>query len=188
MQFAPDTIEALAFAVELVNTGSGASRSGSDELSTPAMLTDLLTVHGYAGRFDRDDRELAEVVETRSLIRDVWTHSRDDAVPVVNRMLRDASALPYLVRHDGWDWHLHATEPAAPLAERIRVEVALALVDIIRSAEWERLRVCEAHDCTGIFIDLSRNSSKRFCSVRCGNRVNMIEFRARAAEEHAAQP
>lgn len=187
MQFAPDTLEALAFAVELVNTRPGASRSGSDELRTPEMLTDLLTAHGYAGRFDRDDRELAEVVETRSLLRDVWTHHRDDAVPVVNRMLSDASALPYLVRHDGWDWHLHATEPSAPLAERIRVEVALALVDIIRSDEWARLRECEAQDCTGIFIDLSRNGSKRFCGVRCGNRIHMIEFRARAADGHAAQ-
>lgn len=187
MQFAPDTLEALAFAVELVNTSPGASRSGSDELGTPELLTDLLAAHGYAGRFDRDDRELADVVETRSLLRDVWTHSRDDAVPVVNRMLSDASALPYLVRHDGWDWHLHATDLSAPLAERIRVEVALALVDIIRSDEWERLRECEAHDCTGIFIDLSRNSSKRFCGVRCGNRVHMIEFRARAAEGLAAQ-
>lgn len=182
MQFAPDTLEALAFAVELVNTCPGASRSGVDELGSPERLTELLVAHGYAGRFDRDVQELAEVVETRSILRDVWVHSRDDAVPKVNYMLSDATALPYLVRHDGRDWHLHATEPTAPLAERIRVEVALALIDVIRSDEWGRLRVCEAHDCTGIFMDLSRNGSKRFCGIRCGNRVHMIEFRARAAE------
>lgn len=179
MQFAPDTVEALLFAVALVNTEPGASRSGEDELATPAMLTALLTAHDYAGRFDRDARELTEVTETRTLIKSVWTHSRDDAVPVVNRLLSDASALPYLVRHDGRDWHLHATEVTAPLAERIGVEVALALFDVIRSNSWERLRECEAHDCTGIFIDLSRNGSKRFCGVRCGNRMQMIDFRAR---------
>jgi predicted RNA-binding Zn ribbon-like protein len=182
LQFAPDTLEALAFAVELVNTSSGASRSGSDELDTPELLTDLVTAHGFAGRFDRDEAELADVIETRSLLRSVWTHSRDDAVPAVNTMLRDAFALPYLARHDGRDWHLHATDASAPLAERIRVEVALALVDVIRSDAWGRLRVCEAHDCTGIFIDLSRNGSKRFCGARCGNRIHMIEFRARASE------
>ncbi|MCC6270047.1 MAG: CGNR zinc finger domain-containing protein [Microbacteriaceae bacterium] len=182
MQFAPDTLEALAFAVELVNTSPGASRSGSDELDTPKLLTDLLTAHGFAGRFDRDEVELADVIETRSLLRSVWTHSRDDAVPVVNLMLSDASALPYLARHDGRDWHLHATDSLAPLAERIRAEVALALIDVIRSDAWGRLRVCEAHDCTGIFIDLSRNGSKRFCGARCGNRIHMIEFRARASE------
>ncbi len=180
MQFAPDTNEALVFAVELVNTSPSASRSGTDELGTPEALTELLEAHGYAGRFDRDERELADVVTTRSLLREVWVHSRDDAVPVVNHMLSDASALPYLTRHDGRDWHLHATEATAPLAERIRVEVALALIDVIRSNEWGRLRVCEAHDCEGIFVDFSRNGSKRFCGARCGNRMHVIDFRARA--------
>lgn len=181
MQFAPDTIDTLAFMVALVNTVPGASRSSEDELETPAQLTALLDEHSYTGRFDRDRAELAEVVDTRALLRHVWSHSRDEAVPVVNRMLREADALPYLVRHDGWDWHLHATESSAPLAERIRVEVAFALIDVIRSQEWDRLRVCEAGDCSGVFVDLSRNRSKRFCSLRCGNRINMIEHRARAA-------
>ena len=63
------------------------------------------------------------------------------------------------------------------------MEVALALVDVIRTAENWRMRECAAPDCTGVFIDLSRNGSKRFCSVRCGNRMNMIAFRERAAED-----
>src|SRR5690554_6657937 len=169
--------------VALVNTVPGASRSGADELSTPGELTALLDEHSYTGRFDRDESELAEVAEVRALLRHVWSHSRDEAVPVVNRMLDEANALPHLVRHDGWDWHLHATESSAPLAERIRVEVAFALIDVIRSREWDRLRTCEAHDCTGVFVDLSRNRSKRFCTLRCGNRVNMVEHRARAAAD-----
>ena len=107
---------------------------------------------------------------------------RDDAVEQVNLMLRTAHALPYLVRHDELDWHLHATAPDAPLAERIRVEVALALADVIRSGATDRLRVCEADDCTGLLLDLSRNGSKRFCSVRCGNRMNMVAFRERQAD------
>lgn len=183
MHFAPDTIDTLAFTVALANTVPGASRSGEDELSSPAQLTALVTDHSYSGRFDRDEKELAEVVETRALLRHIWTHSRDEAVPVVNRMLQEANALPHLVRHDGFDWHLHATEDFAPLAERIRVEVAFALIDVIRAREWDRLRNCAASDCIGLFVDLSRNGSKRFCSVRCGNRMNMVEHRARIAAE-----
>jgi predicted RNA-binding Zn ribbon-like protein len=181
LQFAPDTIDTLGFTVALANTVPGASRSGTDELSTQAQLTALLAEHSYTGRFDRDLTELAEVVDTRTLLRHIWTHSRDKAVPVVNRLLREANALPHLVRHDGWDWHLHATEGSAPLAERIRVEVAFALIDVIRAREWDRLRGCAASDCTGLFVDLSRNGSKRFCSIRCGNRMNMVEHRARVA-------
>ncbi|MBG0564053.1 CGNR zinc finger domain-containing protein [Actinoplanes aureus] len=182
MLFAPDAEEALEFVVALVNTEADASRSGADELVTVDQLTDLLARYGYSGRIDRDQAELAAVREARGQLRRAWTLGRDDAVEAVNRMLREARALPYLTRHDGSDWHLHATEPDAPLAERIRVEAALALVDVIRTKETGRLRVCGADDCTGVFLDLSRNGSKRFCSVRCGNRMNMIAFRARRAE------
>ncbi|MEU8659224.1 CGNR zinc finger domain-containing protein [Actinoplanes philippinensis] len=177
MLFAPDTEEALHFVVDLANTAAGASRSGADELTTLTELDALLVA--YSGRKDRDQAELDAVRETRDLLREVWTLDRDDAVEAVNRMLREAHAVPYLTRHDGSDWHIHATGPDAPLAERIRVEAAMALIDVIRMDETGRLRVCDADDCAGLFIDLSRNGSKRFCSVRCGNRVNMTAFRAR---------
>ena len=182
MLFAPDTEEALAFIVALGNTDPGASRSGTDELRTVEQLDGLLRRFSYSGRADRDEAELAAVRQARALLRQVWSLERDEAVQAVNRMLRAARALPYLTRHDGSDWHLHATEPDAPLAERMRVEAALALIDVIRMNETGRLRVCGADDCTGILIDLSRNGSKRFCGVRCGNRMNMIAFRARRAE------
>ncbi len=181
MLFAPDTEESLAFVVALANTDPGASRSGADELATVDQLTGLLVRFSYSGRIDHDEAELREVRRARSLLRRVWTLGRDEAVESVNGMLRDARALPYLVRHDGLDWHLHATAPQAPLAERIRVEAALALIDVIRMNEMRRLRVCEADDCAGLLLDLSRNGLKRFCSVRCGNRMNMIAFRERRA-------
>ncbi|GGN43532.1 putative RNA-binding Zn ribbon-like protein [Actinoplanes campanulatus] len=181
MLFAPDTEEALEFVVALANTAPGASRSGEDELVTVGQLREMLRHYVYSGRIDHDQAELEAVRAARESLRSVWTLDRDAAVEAVNRMLREARALPFLTRHDGSDWHIHATEPDAPLAERIRVEAALALIDVIRMNETGRLRVCEAPDCTGLFLDLSRNGSKRFCSVRCGNRVNMIAFRARKA-------
>jgi predicted RNA-binding Zn ribbon-like protein len=65
------------------------------------------------------------------------------------------------------------------------VEAAMALVDVIRSGEIDRLRTCAAGDCNDVLIDLSKNRSKRFCSVTCGNRANMAAYRARlAAGEH----
>ena len=181
MFFAPDTTESLEFVVALVNTDAGASRSGADELSTVGQLGEVLGRFGYTGRMDRDDAELREVRRVREVLRAVWTLDRDDAVEAVNRMLRAARALPFLTRHDGSDWHLHATDPDAPLAQRIGVEAALALIDVIRMDEMGRLRVCGADDCTGLVLDLSRNGSKRFCTVRCGNRMNMIAFRERQA-------
>ena len=179
MHFAPDTEEALEFVVLLGATDPGASRSGRDELETLADLAALLAPIPFTGRIDGDDVELLDVRQTRDLLRRVWTLGRDNAVTEINRMLREARALPQLARHDVSDWHLHATVPEAPLGERMRVEAALALIDVIRSDEMGRLRICEADACTGLVLDLSRNGSKRFCSVRCGNRMNMIAFRER---------
>lgn len=181
MHFAPDTEASLEFVVALCNTERAASRSGRDELATVEQLAPLLTRFAYSGRIDLDEAELRDVRRTRTLLRRVWTLERDNAVVEVNRMLHAAKALPHLARHDGSDWHLHATEPDAPLGERIRVEASLALTDVIRTDEMGRLRVCEADDCTGLLLDLSRNGSKRFCTVRCGNRMNMIAFRGRQA-------
>ncbi|HEY0259985.1 MAG TPA: CGNR zinc finger domain-containing protein, partial [Lacisediminihabitans sp.] len=180
MHFAPDTEETLEFTVALAGTAPGASRSGSDELATVEELGSFLASWNYSGRIDHDEAELRDVLRTRDQARRLWSLDTDDMAEAVNRMLRAARALPHLARHDGSPWHLHATEPDAPLAERIRVEIALALVDVIRSGETARLRSCAADDCTGLLVDLSRNGSKRFCSIRCGNRMNMIAFRERA--------
>ncbi|MFD4637001.1 CGNR zinc finger domain-containing protein [Lentzea sp. NPDC058436] len=182
MRFAPDTEESLEFVVALCNTDPSASRGGDDELATVDQLHALLGRFHYTGRIDGDEAELRDVHRTRALLRSVWSFARDDAVEAVNKMLRDAKALPHLVRHDDLDWHMHATEPTSPLAERMRVEAALALIDVIRMNEMGRLRVCAADDCEGLLLDLSRNGLKRFCGVRCGNRMNMIAFRERRAD------
>jgi hypothetical protein len=179
LHFAPDTAAVLDFAVALVNTAPGASKSGADEIAEPEQLTVLLDENRYSGRRDRDRAELAEVAQARTELRRIWSLERDVMVVELNRILADVHAVPRLERHDGFDWHLHATPPEAPLADRIRVEVALALVDVVRADETGRLRVCEATDCDGLLADLSRNGSKRFCSVRCGNRMNMVAFRDR---------
>ncbi|MEO6200440.1 MAG: CGNR zinc finger domain-containing protein [Cryobacterium sp.] len=183
MQFAHDTEEALEFAVVLGNTGPEASRSGADELGTLDQLVEFLARYPISGRIDADERERLDVLRARDQLRLVWSLDRDNAALQVNTMLAEAHALPYLARHDGSDWHMHATTSDAPLGERMRVEAALALMDVIRMDEMQRLRICEADDCAGLIIDLSRNGSKRYCSARCGSRMNMIAFRKRQGEQ-----
>jgi predicted RNA-binding Zn ribbon-like protein len=181
MIFTDDTVAALGFVAALADTVPEASESGTDELSTPEQLAALLDAWIYSGRRDGDPQELAEVAEARERLRELWTLDRDAMVSEVNAILAEAEATPRLVRHDGLDWHIHATSPDAPLADRILVEAAMALVDVIRADETDRLRGCAADDCAGIFIDLSKNASRRFCSTRCGNRMAVRAYRARTA-------
>jgi len=122
------------------------------------------------------------VRQLRRELSAVWTAGEDAAVETVNRLLRDANALPQLMKHDGWDWHLHATAPEAPLADRMSTEAAMALADVIRSKEMDRLRMCESEDCDAAVLDLSRNRSKRYCDTgNCANRAHVAAYRARQA-------
>jgi predicted RNA-binding Zn ribbon-like protein len=180
MLFTHDTEVNLVFLAALLDTVAGASESGEDELSTPEDLTRFLGAWKFTGRMDRDAAELSEVLRMRDSVREIW--GRDDATVVawINATLADAVAVPRLVDHDGLGWHIHASDNESPLAERMLVEAAMALVDVIRADRLERLRECEADDCTGVFVDLSKNGSKRFCSPRCGNRMAVRAYRARA--------
>jgi predicted RNA-binding Zn ribbon-like protein len=83
------------------------------------------------------------------------------------------------VRHDGVDWHLHAVADERPLAERVLIETAMALIDVIRSDEGSRISICADDTCEALALDLSRNRSKRFCSTTCTNRNAVAAYRAR---------
>ncbi|GAA3707214.1 CGNR zinc finger domain-containing protein [Zhihengliuella alba] len=178
MHFAPDTLLSLRTAVHLVNTAAGPG----DQLRTMADLDHFLQQEDFTGSRTRTVGELREVRHLRTVFRTLWTADEDRAVELVNNILRNARALPQLVKHDGWDYHLHATTPEAPLAERIAVEIALAVLDVIRGGELERLRVCAAQDCEALLLDESRNRSKRFCSTgNCANREHVRAYRERRA-------
>ena len=174
MRFAHDTVVSLQAAVTLAN-----SAEPPDTLDTVDALDEFYAEFEYTGRRDGDDAELAAVRALRTALRELLTSDRDQAVELVNEMLAEAGALPQLVRHDRWDWHLHAVEPEAPLATRIIVETAMAMVDVIRADELSRLGVCADEGCEGIVLDLSRNRSRRFCSTACGNRNAVAAYRAR---------
>jgi predicted RNA-binding Zn ribbon-like protein len=175
--FAHDTDVALAAAAALVNTADGAR----DQLPDPATLDRFVRVWGWTGDRARDEAELRAVRELRPRLRELWQVGEEQVVQLVNGLLREAKALPQLVRHDDWDYHLHATPPEAPLATRMAVEAAMAFVDVIRSKELSRLRICAYPGCDNVVVDLSKNRSKRFCESGCGNRAAVAAYRTRRA-------
>ncbi|UQX88475.1 CGNR zinc finger domain-containing protein [Jatrophihabitans telluris] len=186
MLFAHDTEVALAGAAALVNT-SPDRLSGSEELPDTARLDEFVRTWEWTGSravgSAAREAELAEVRALRVRLRPLWDADLDQAVQIVNRLLTEARALPQLVKHDQWDYHLHATDSAAPLAQRMAVEAAMAFVDVIRMDELGRLRTCAAEDCEDVLVDLSKNSSRRFCDRGCGNRANVAAYRARRREQ-----
>ena len=133
----------------------------------------LGNTHELASRTGSD--ELVTVSEVQALITQFRFSGRidrdDDEVAEVRDVRDRIRGVWKLTRDDA-------------LAERIQAEVGLALVDVVRSDAMWRLRRCEAPDCEGLMADLSRNGSRRFCSIRCGNRMNQIAYRERQASDN----
>ena len=180
MLFTDDTEAALTEATGLVNT----RLDGVDRLETIAGLDAYLEEFAMSGERLGTHAELEAVRDIRERLRSLWSApDRAEAAALVNAILRETATTPYLTKHDELDWHLHMTEQTAPLAHRIGAEAAMGLLDLIRTDELGRLRTCAAPDCDAVLVDLSRNSSKRYCDTgNCGNRANVAAYRARRRE------
>ena len=171
MVFAHDTEAALIGVAALVN----------NPLPDVAALEAYFEANRWSGRLDRTEAELRSMRDLRPRLRRLWEQDEDRLVDLLNGMLREFNALPQLVKHDGWPYHLHATPQDAPFATRMALEAAMAFVDVVRTGELSRLRICEFPDCGNVVVYLSKNRSKRFCDAGCGNRAAVTAYRARKA-------
>lgn len=176
--FGPYMECSLGVAVDLVNTEDPVA--GEDELTDPAALESFLTEHELSGVRRPTARDLAEVRELRGALRAVFdAGDQQRAVAILNELLASSGARPVLTDHDGV-WHLHYTPEGTPLAPRIAAEAAMALSVVIAEDGFERLRSCEGERCVDVFVDASRNRSRRYCSPEvCGNRASVAAYRAR---------
>jgi hypothetical protein len=167
----------LLAAAELVNTQDG----DTEGLPDIAALDSYVRNWGWTGKHERSEPELRAVRALRPRLRQFWELDEHGIVELINELLREAHALPQLVKHDNWDYHLHATPSDAPLAMRMAVDAAMAIIDVVLAKELGRLRICDSPTCDFVVVDLSKNRSKRFCDDGCGNRAAVAAYRARKA-------
>jgi len=180
VSFTRDTADALQYAAVLVNTRPTAAHG--EGLTSVAELVEQLLEWDWTGDLPGTEDELETVRRVRSRLREYWDADLDQAVLITNDLLRDGDARPQLVNHEPLGWHVHATPSDAPLATRLAVDTAMAMVDVIRADELDRLKVCAAQDCDDVLVDLSRNRSRKFCDGTCGNNANVAAYRARQAD------
>lgn len=106
----------------------------------------------------------------------------DAAASRVNDMLKTTGAHPSLERHDGEPWHIHFH--SADETSRVKgwaAGCATGLAIVLGGEYFDRLGVCTAPHCDRVYVDTSRNGSRRFCSTTCQNRVKAAAFRERHA-------
>ena len=179
MVFAHDTTAALLLAADLVN---------SDELTDVGALEAFLDRHLVEPRRRAAAADLDAVRALRPRLRAIWAAtSPEPLAELINGLLRDSGARPWLTDHGGgWGWHLHVTGHDAALEHRIAAQAGFAFADVVRMTETGRLRRCEAPDCDAVLVDLSKNRSRRYCDTgNCGNRQHVAAYRERRADREA---
>jgi predicted RNA-binding Zn ribbon-like protein len=129
----------------------------------------------------QDEAELVTrlAADLRPVFVAIDDRNADTAAALVNDLLRQYRPAPYLARHDGERWHLHFRGDRPGAAAGWGAGCAMALAAVLGGESWDRLGLCSAPACDRVFVDLSRNGSRRFCSTACQNRTKAAALRAR---------
>lgn len=105
-----------------------------------------------------------------------------DALEVVNKEV--ARAMPHLQltpSADGFHWHW---EEGSALDAVLWPVVHDAAELFVASESLERVKQCDGPTCTWLFLDTSRNRSRRWCSMdSCGNRAKARRYYRRQQKE-----
>ncbi|HEU5427142.1 MAG TPA: CGNR zinc finger domain-containing protein [Actinocrinis sp.] len=188
MDFGSHTVGSVDLAVALVNAivpGESRGRGypaadGVEQLRARAEAVPGLWLTPEKPLTDKETRGVAEIAEElHAVFAAAHDSDLDAAARLLNAMVVRYDVRPTLLRHDNEPWHLHFHGPDAGLVESIGGATAVALAFVLGSEYAERIGMCSASCCDRVYVDVSRNGTKRFCSTACQNRVKAASFRAR---------
>lgn len=161
---------------DLVAWGRQADVLSDDEARRLAQL---------AARHPRDAaRVLAKAVAIRERLYRIFSSVIDESpTPPEDLASLNAALSPVLdrlrigARRGGFRW---AWEPAGDALDRMLWPVLRSAADLLVSGELRGVRRCAGETCNWLFLDTSRNHSRRWCDMRsCGNRAKARRYHAR---------
>lgn len=168
------TRQTLSFLVTLMNS----SEAESDPALLQAQCRSLL--EAQKDKVDIDiDKEWTDVVDARSTIRPMLTGDVITCTDGVNAILASPLVRMKLMSSGDGVWRLQPEPVGADLGAWLLAATAGALTELILQDGVFRLGSCESPGCGRLRFDASRNASKRYCSVLCGNRVAVAAYRSR---------
>ena len=174
------------FAVDLVS-------SEPDGLDAADPLTSLEGLRAFLGTWPwmahrARARDLAPLVRLRRELRAVFdaaaAGTSPDMVERLNRLLERHRSQPSISGHDDFDWHLHIADDQGPVATEFATGAVMGLATAFLDLGADRFGSCADPRCGGVFLDTSRNRSRRYCSDRCASRANVAAHRERQRSGH----
>jgi predicted RNA-binding Zn ribbon-like protein len=165
----------VALAVDLANTWD-TLEPDPELLRDVATLKRFLTRRGYGQAPRVSTRDLDRVREVRDSLRRAFSADTEErAVRELNRVVSQSSAKQQLVA-DGGGWQV---KWVGPIVESLAATAAMSLLEAIRDDGWERFGMCAGAPCCCVFVDRSKNRTRRFCCSLCADRVAQSLYRSR---------
>ena len=166
-------------AVDLVNTWD-LLEADPELLRDTATLKRFLARRGFGAASRATSRDLAEVRRLRGELRAAFEAADEKAaVRALNGILGGTAAKPQFAADDG-AWALRWV---GRLPDVLAAQAAMSLLEAIRDDGWDRFGICAGAPCCCVFVDRSKNRSRRFCSELCADRVAQSLHRARLRQK-----
>lgn len=136
-------------------------------------------------------RDLERALELRELLYAIFAAVAADGTPRAEHLREFSKLYSEAVRAatlepdgDGFRW----TWANRPPAERVRWAVCSAAMELLLSDQLGRVKQCHDESCGWVFLDMSKNGSRRWCSMQeCGARAKMRRQYRRKKEEDPAR-
>lgn len=177
MDFSNYTGDPVRLAVAIANAWSG-TESPTDLAALDRFLDEAAGV--WRGDLPpARPEDLDGVRELGRALRAVWeAEDAHAAASEINALLERHHAMPSLSTH-GASPHMHFEPRTGSLTDWLGVITAMGLATVIADHGFDRLGICSAHGCEDVYVDTSRNLSRRHCSTTCRNRENVAAHRRR---------
>lgn len=157
----------VALAVDLVNTWDELEPD-PEQLRDASALRRFLARHGYGEGLRTSSRDVVQVRVLRDSLRVAFTAEDEEAaVRELNGVLGRSAAKPQFER-SGQEWGVRWV---GRVCDSVATATAMSLLEAIRDDGWDRFGICAGAPCCCVFVDRSKNRSRRFCSDLCADRV-----------------
>jgi len=176
--------------VDFVNTQHAYEGVTYESIGTGDELSEWLAEHDLPALYPAS--RLPALLELRDCGRRIAEALAAGKAPSMadsaslNRALGEAKGRVALVTDKHGSSHL-AFESDDANGDVVTFRIALSLARFLESGERHRLKLCDNPGCDFVFLDTSRNNTRRWCFMRyCGNRTKVREFRRRQLDRNAS--
>ncbi|HET9899159.1 MAG TPA: CGNR zinc finger domain-containing protein [Streptosporangiaceae bacterium] len=165
-------------AVRLVN--SAACDAEADPLRTREAFREFIADRPFL-TVPVTQHDLDQLKLLRAELATVFAHAVEGAdraaADRLNALMMIHPVHPVLTAHDGEPWHVHLSE-AGSVTDRYAAAAVVSLALLLSQLGVDRLGICAIASCDRVFLDGSRNKSRRYCAHHSAARGNVTTLRA----------